>query len=259
MKISILTDNHPGSRTPAEHGLSYLIEYDGKKLLFDTGQSDMFLRNAATMNLNLTDINLVILSHGHYDHGDGLSDLTGGSLLCHPGCFVKRYRKRDHTYIGLKSTKSEIEQKFNLVTSSEPYKITERIIFLGQIPRITDFESNTSSFVFEDEIPDFVQDDSAVVLLLTDGLFIITGCGHAGIVNTLEYAKKVAGTKKLIGIMGGFHLKEVDLQTTETIRYLKGNNIEHVYPSHCTGLPALSAFYQSFGMPLIKTGDIMDF
>ncbi len=259
MKISILTDNHSGSHTPAEHGLSYLIEHDDKKLLFDTGQSDMFLRNAAAMNLSLTDINTVILSHGHFDHGDGLFNLSGGRLLCHPGCFVKRYRKRDNSYIGLKNTKDEIESKFRLESTFVPYKITESIIFMGEIPRLTNFESRTTPFIFEDGKPDFVADDSAIVLILTEGLFVVTGCGHAGVVNILEYAMKITGIKCLSGIMGGFHLKYDDLQTRETIRYLKKLKVRYIFPSHCTDMPALSAFYQNFGTSLIKTGDIMDF
>jgi 7,8-dihydropterin-6-yl-methyl-4-(beta-D-ribofuranosyl)aminobenzene 5'-phosphate synthase len=90
MKISVLTDNQPGSHIPAEHGLSYLIEYDGKKFLFDTGQSDMFLRNAEAMKISLTNIDMVILSHGHFDHGNGLGYLSGSNMIFHPGCFGKR-------------------------------------------------------------------------------------------------------------------------------------------------------------------------
>src|SRR4030043_1119227 len=104
MKISVLAENYPGAFTPAEHGLSYLIEFDGKRILFDAGQSDMFLKNAETMKVSMANIDIVILSHGHFDHGNGLSFLSGGSLICHPGCFVKRYRQRDHTYIGLKNS-----------------------------------------------------------------------------------------------------------------------------------------------------------
>ncbi len=105
MKISVLTENCAGSYTMAEHGLSYLIEFDGKTILFDTGQSDMFLKNAQTLNIKMENIDMVILSHGHFDHGNGLSYLSGFNLLCHPGCFEKRYRKTDHTYIGLKNSK----------------------------------------------------------------------------------------------------------------------------------------------------------
>lgn len=259
MIISILTDNNPGVKTSAEHGLSYLVEHDGKRLLFDTGQSDMFLKNARIMGLDLLKVDIIVLSHGHFDHGNGLENLSGRTLLCHPACFVKRYRKAGHSYIGLKNSKDELTKKFTLITSSAPYQITEKIIFLGEIPRVTDFESKETPFVLEDEIPDFVVDDSAIAVLLDEGLFVITGCGHAGVVNTLEHAKNVTGESRIYGIMGGFHLKKDDRQTNETISYLKNNGVKHIHPSHCTALPALSAFYQVFKIKLIKTGDILNF
>jgi len=96
--------------------------------------------------------------------------------------------------------------------------------------------------------------------MLTDaGLFVVTGCGHAGVVNTLEHAKKVTGENRIYGIMGGFHLKMIDRQTKETISYLKNNAVKHIYPSHCTALPALSAFYKAFKINIVKTGEILNF
>jgi len=259
MTISILTDNSPGENTPAEHGLSYLIEHDGKRLLFDTGQSDLFLKNAGTMGIDITNIDTIILSHGHFDHGDGLQYLSGGKLICHPGCFIKRYRKADYSYIGLKNSKDEIAGRFNLITSSKPYQITEKIVYLGEITRVTDFESKKTSFVLEDDISDFVIDDSAIAMVLDEGLFVVTGCGHAGIVNTLEHAKKVTGENRIHGIIGGFHLKKADRQTKETIGYLQENRVVHVYPSHCTDNPALALFYKNFGTKKVRTGEIFTF
>lgn len=255
MKISILTDNNPGGNTGAEHGLSYFVEHEGIKILFDTGQSDLFLQNASIMGVNLEERDLIILSHGHFDHGNGLAHLSGGRLLCHPDCFVKRYRTIDHTYIGLKNSRNEIAQKFDLITSKAPFPVSDSILFLGDIPRITDFESQQTSFSFEDGSPDFVADDSAVALQTEKGLFVITGCGHAGVVNTLEQARKVTGEQRIYGIMGGFHLKKRDRQTKETINYLKKNRVEHVIPSHCTALPAIEAFSESFHIQSVKTGD----
>jgi 7,8-dihydropterin-6-yl-methyl-4-(beta-D-ribofuranosyl)aminobenzene 5'-phosphate synthase len=259
MTISVLVDNCAGSRIPAEHGLSYLIEFDGKRILLDTGRSEMFLLNAEILNVSIKNIDMVVLSHGHYDHGDGLSFLNGGTLVCHPGCFTRRYRKTDHNYIGLKNSRDELSGKFNLITSSEPFSISENIYFLGEIPRLTDFESITTTFIFEDGSPDFVMDDSALALIMPEGLFVATGCGHAGIVNTLEHAMKITGIRKLFGVIGGFHLKENDYQTRETIKYLKKSGIKHLLPSHCTELPALAAFYESFGIRQVKTGDIIMF
>lgn len=259
MKISILTDNYPGGTTGAEHGLSYFIEHDGKRLLFDTGQSDLFIRNSSSMEINIEDRDMIILSHGHFDHGNGLTHLSGGKLLCHPGCFVKRFRTADHTYIGLKNSFKELTDKFDLITSKAPFSISDAIVFLGEIPRITDFESQHTSFSFEDGTPDFVADDSAVALKTETGLFVITGCGHAGIVNTVEHAKQATGEERIFGVMGGFHLKKRDRQTEETIDYLKKNNVQHVVPSHCTAFPALVAFAEHFRIQSVKTGDILTF
>jgi len=259
MQISVLTDNRAGSFTMAEHGLSYLIEYDNQRILFDTGQSGMFMKNAREMNVDLDNITMIILSHGHFDHGNGLELLSGMTLICHPGCFVKRYRKRDHTYIGLKNSKEELATLFNLITSAEPYKISEKIYFLGEIPRLTHFESKITTFVLENGDPDFVMDDSAVAMIMPEGLFVVTGCGHAGVVNTLEHAKKVTGIKELYGIMGGFHLRDIDIQTMETIKYLQESKIKHILPSHCTDNPALGFFQETFKSRQVRTGDVFKF
>ncbi len=259
MKISILTDNNPGGNIGAEHGLSYYVEHEGTKILIDTGQSDLFLRNALLMGIDLKERDLIILSHGHFDHGNGLAHLSGGRLLCHPGCFVKRYRTVDHTYIGLKNSRDEIAEKFDLILSKDPYRVSDSILFLGEIPRITDFESQQTAFSFEDGTADYVMDDSAVALQTDKGLFVITGCGHAGVVNTLEHARNVTGEQRIFGIMGGFHLKKRDRQTFETIHYLRRNRVEHVIPSHCTALPSLMAFAEYFQIQSVKTGDTYTF
>lgn len=257
MTVTVLTDNFPGTTTGAEHGLSYLVEHDNKRILFDTGQSDLFIKNGTILGINPADTDLIILSHGHYDHGNGLHYLGGQKLICHPGCFVKRYSNNGKKYIGLAESHDEIASRFNLITTTEPYSITDRITFLGEIPRLNRFESQQTGFTFENGEPDFVNDDSAIALKLDNGLFIFTGCGHAGIINTIEYAKKVTGTDSIMGIMGGFHLKYNNDQTKETISYLRRSNAEHIHPSHCTALPALSAFYQAFNIRLITTGEIL--
>ncbi len=259
MKISVLAENHAGSFTRAEHGLSYFIESEGQRILFDSGQSDLFLENAEKMGLKIENPDYIVLSHGHFDHGNGLEHLDHTNLVCHPGCFVKRFGKNNRRYIGLKNTQEELSAKFNIITSADPYALGKKTRFLGKIPRSTDFESTSTTFVFENGNPDFVEDDSAVAFILPEGLFIITGCGHAGIVNTIEHARNVTGVNKISGIMGGFHLKEIDVQTRETVRYLKENNVRHILPAHCTELPALSAFFSDFGIKQIKTGDVLEF
>ncbi len=260
MKLTVLTENVAGGRLGAEHGLSYLIEHDGKTILFDTGHSDLFLKNTEKLNINLIqDIDMVVLSHGHWDHGNGLRYLSGKTLITHPSSFIKRYRKTDMSYIGLALTKGEIEDNFDLITTAEPYSISEKIIFLGEIPRKNNFESQTTTFVDEGGSPDFVPDDSAMAFVMDDELVIVTGCSHSGICNIVEYAREVTGIKKVKAVVGGFHLKINNLQTKRTIEYFKLLNIEHTHPSHCTELPALAAFFDEFGIEQLKTGTVLTF
>ena len=129
MKLTVLTENSAGAKFGAEHGLSYLIESAGEKLLFDTGHSDLFLRNAELLNINLeTEVDTIVLSHGHWDHGDGLQYLDGKTLITHPASFMKRYRKNGHSNIGLKLSQGQAETKFKLVTTKDPYYILPLIM-----------------------------------------------------------------------------------------------------------------------------------
>jgi len=260
MNLTILTENMAGGRFLAEHGLSYLIEHNNQKILFDTGHSDVFLKNTEKLGINIpAEIETVVISHGHWDHGDGLQYLENKTLICHPLVFIKRYRNKDISYVGLTLNKNQLKQKFNLITSDKPYKISKNIIFLGEIPRLNNFEAQTTPFMDEYGNEDFVSDDSAIAIAQNDELIVITGCSHAGICNITEYAKKVCGIKKIKAIIGGFHLKYDNKQTKETIQYFKKQKIINVFPSHCTEMPALKLFHDEFGSYPIKTGMKLDF
>ena len=90
------------------------------------------------------------------------------------------------------------------------------------------------------------------------GLVVITGCGQAGICNTIEYAKKITEEENVYAVIGGFHLKKADLVTKKVIEYFKDEKITHIYPSHCTDLPALAEFHNAFKIKQVKTGDIIE-
>jgi len=259
MNLTVLTENVAGSRFLAEHGLSYLIELNGDKILFDAGHSDIFLKNAQAMRLDLYQVKIVALSHGHWDHGDGLKYLENKTLIAHPGIFIKRFRKGGNVNIGLKMTSEEIKKKFKFIPAPAPFAIRPDLIFLGEIPRANDFESKTTPFVDEYDQPDFVPDDSALAVVSPKGLIIVTGCSHSGICNIIEHAKKVAGLSRVYAVIGGFHLKHHDAQTRQTIDYLKEQDIEHILPAHCTELPAMTAFYGQFGITQVKTGMQLNF
>jgi 7,8-dihydropterin-6-yl-methyl-4-(beta-D-ribofuranosyl)aminobenzene 5'-phosphate synthase len=260
LSIYILTENVAGGSFLAEHGLSYLIEIDGKKILWDSGHSDVFLKNAKQLGLNIqNDVKKVVLSHGHWDHGDGLLNLSEKELILHPTCFTKRFRKRDHSLVGLSFNEDEAKKHFSLTFTKSPLKITDNLLFLGEIPRKTPFESQTTPFEFSDYSDDFITDDSSLVAISDNKLVIITGCSHSGICNICEYAKQVTGINNIKAVIGGFHLKLQNEQTYKTIEYFKDNHIETLLPSHCTDLPALSLFYKNFNIKQVKTGAIFRF
>ncbi len=259
MKLSVLTENTASPYFLAEHGLSYFIEYDNKKILFDTGASDIFLRNADKLNININDTDLLVLSHGHWDHGNGLKYIKNKPLLCHPEVFMKRYRKGTDEYIGINSTYDEIKGKFDLKFSKKPFYITENIVFLGEIPRLNDFEAQTTSFIDDDGKDDFVIDDTALALIKNEELIIVSACSHSGICNITEYAKKLTGINKIKAVIGGFHLKKQDNQTKKTIDYFKKNKVQRLLPSHCTQLPALALFYNEFKIEHVKSGMTFNF
>lgn len=258
MKLSVLSENVAGGRFGAEHGLSYLIEHNGFTVLFDTGSSDLFRRNAQKLGVDLEAVvDCVVLSHGHWDHGDGLQYVADKPLVAHPGIFKSRFRQNSNTKIGLKLTAQEVEQRFDVQLSFEPKYLTTEMLFLGLIPKTNDFEALETPFVDEHGYPDFVEDDSALVVVEPDGLVVISGCAHSGICNIVAYARKVTGVQVVKAVIGGFHLKHNNKQTQQTVAYLKSTGVKQVLPSHCTELPALTAFYTAFPFHQIKTGSVL--
>lgn len=254
MRITVLSEAEAIEGLTPEHGLSYLVAVDGQQFLFDTGASDVFLRNASNMGIDLQSVPTVVLSHGHCDHGDGLGFLREKTLVCHPGCFVKRYRKRGSGNLGMALSKEELAERFSLKLSRKPYQLTEHLIYLGEIPRRNEFEARDTPYRLEDGEEDFILDDSGLVYRGENGLVVVSGCAHAGICNMVDYAIEITGTRQLEAVLGGFHLKDMDARTAKTIEYLRERKVKHVLPSHCTRQPALGGFHSAFGMQQVVTG-----
>ncbi|MDQ2179284.1 MBL fold metallo-hydrolase [Marinifilum sp. D714] len=257
MKLKILLDNTAAEGFESVHGFSVLIEF-GKKVLFDAGPNELFVKNAEKLNEDFSDINTVVLSHGHWDHGDGLKHLSGKDLILHPDCFITRHRKRNNTSVGLSMNKGELSKNFNIKESKKPFWISENMVFLGEIPRVNDFESKKSPFLLPDGSPDFVPDDSAIAITSSKGLIVISGCAHSGICNTVDFAKKVCKTNTVYAVIGGFHLKEIDELTIKTIEYLKAENIKILGPTHCTSFKVRDEFAKSFNLLELAAGVVIE-
>lgn len=258
IKITYLNDNLPGRKCGAEHGLSCLVEAD-VQFLFDTGPSGIILRNAQILGVDLDTVPLIVLSHGHYDHTGGLPFLGGKELVCHPEVFSSKHRESDGSWIGLPLSNDEIRKMFRITLTRTPLWLSDNVIFLGEIPRTTDFESTTTPFVDSTGSPDFMPDDSAVALLTASGLVVLSGCAHSGIVNIVNYAMEVTGDKRVRAVLGGFHLKEDNEITQRTIEALKEIGVEEVYPSHCTSPVAREAFRRSWENEDITSGSVVCF
>lgn len=258
LKLTVLNDNTAGRWCRAEHGLSFLIETD-QTVLFDTSSSsDLIAYNAQILSIDLRQIDTIVLSHGHDDHTGGLMLFDGQKLICHPDTFLKRYRKSNHTELGIKWAEDEIHSHFNLVISRNPIQLSEQIYFLGEIPRLTDFESKNTAFQKADGTDDFVMDDSGLAIVTSKGLVVVSGCAHSGICNMTAHAMKVTGIEKVQMIIGGFHLQNDDVVTQNTIDWMKAMQVEQVIPSHCTSFSAQAAIYRSFPFMLVKSGNIIE-
>ena len=270
-KITILSDNHTyNAELNAEHGFSCLVELKKKRYLFDTGQSGLFIKNAHKLNVNIVSLDGIIISHGHYDHAGGLMPYLKNfkaKIYAAPGIFNERYSKKTRLHpIGVPFTQKEYEQAgavFKFVES--PLRLDENIYLSGPIPRLTDFEKVEDPFIIKTENgleDDPVTDEQALVLSTNEGLVIITGCGHPGIINIINYAKKISGENKIEALIGGFHLHNVPPERfTNTISMLEENMIKHIIPMHCTGMEASAKLYRALplNVKFLSVGETFHF
>ncbi len=267
MKLAVLCDNNTriDSYYLGEPGISFYMEDGDARILMDTGYSDVYVKNAGRMGIDLTHLTALVLSHGHNDHTGGLDCLPDFSgelpLYAHPEAFAAR--RYDGESIGMPLTRTEAAERFDLRLSRKPVQLSEHITFLGEIPRRNDFESQrpVGERLTEDGwVPDFLPDDTALVYRGEEGLTIITGCSHSGIVNITEYAKEVCGDDRICGIVGGFHLlsRRVNPQVQRTVDYLANLHPTNLRPCHCTGFYARAAIHAR--IPILDTcaGDVIE-
>ena len=236
MRCSILVENHALPGLTAEHGLSLLIEQNGKKLLFDTGAGKALIENCNTLQIReLPDH--VFLSHGHNDHTGGIGLLDNGKTIfvaegigkkrfsCHPGKPVRDLSMPENT--------------LTFIRISAPAEILPGVYATGPIPRLSGEDCGGPFFLDpEKKMPDTIADEQA--LLLKEGV-LIQGCCHAGIINTLEHCRKSIPEIRIHTIIGGLHLLLADGERLkQTADYLRASAVKRLYLLHCTGENAIA-------------------
>ena len=250
----------------AEHGFSVLIRVlrDGKShvVLFDTGISpEGVVSNAKGIGLNLAEIESIVLSHDHFDHFGGLLKVLQAinkrdlPIIVHEDMFkVRGVANPDGTVRKFPTFPAENQVKLGkYVRTKQPYPVADdTILVTGEIARKTDFEKGFPqhrALIDGKWQPDpWIWDDQAIVINVKQkGLVVISGCAHAGIVNTILYAQQITGIAKVYAIMGGFHLagKECEPRISQTVKELKQLNPTVIVPSHCTGWRGIYAIAEA--------------
>jgi 7,8-dihydropterin-6-yl-methyl-4-(beta-D-ribofuranosyl)aminobenzene 5'-phosphate synthase len=251
LKITTLSTMLVNGKGIGEWGYSALIEVDGRKILFDTGsRPETVLMNAQEMGIDLSDVQDVFLSHNHWDHVGGLLTLRKELKKRNPnalsrihvgeGIFSKRVNS-ENTILAIRDELEADQVEFIIYANQQ--ELFPGVWITGPINRIHDERNwsgngkiETDSGLIEDTIPE----DQSLVIDTEDGLVLISGCGHAGLINTLEHASANGNNKKVFTIIGGFHLfaaSEEQLKWTAT--KLKEFGVSKIIGAHCTGINAL--------------------
>ena len=244
----------------AEHGLSFWFKYGDEEYLFDTGQGMALFENAKKLDIDFNRLKAVFLSHGHDDHTGGLRQLLSINpdidVIAHPDVFEAKYSRNKE--IGMDVIKKDINL-FRAVKDNK--EIYPGIFLTGEVPRTNDFETKSKKYTIkiDEKIQiDTFRDDETLFIETNKGLVLLLGCSHSGIVNIIEYIKKLKGNDKIYAIIGGMHLINAgEDRIKQTISYLKKINFELLIPLHCTGFNAVRQMKNEFGdrVNVAHTGD----
>jgi 7,8-dihydropterin-6-yl-methyl-4-(beta-D-ribofuranosyl)aminobenzene 5'-phosphate synthase len=273
MRITTLIENHPdagGSGLEGEHGLSFFIEHPSGVFLSDVGGSALFADNAKALDVDLARVGGLVISHHHFDHGGGLGrffkeNQDGTVYLREAPEAEYLYEDPDALrYIGLDGgVMAQNADRIQYVSSNQ--EIAPGVHLLTEIPSAYAKPSGDIHLLMRREgelLHDTFEHEMAFVLEAEDGLVVLTGCAHSGVLNMIEAARQALPDKPILAVIGGFHLlAETQPVVFEISKKLLDMDIPAVYTGHCTGDPQTDILAQALGDKLhrLHTGLVMDF
>lgn len=259
VRITTLSENTAQLGFLAEWGLSILVETDDRKVLLDTGMSISAVHNAGLLGIDLSTIDAIVLSHAHADHTGGLRDVLRRvrkpvEVVAHPDMWIPKYVQSGEVkrYAGIPFVREELEALgASFTLTSEPYRIGSRIMTTGEVAVTTDYEPIDARLclrVGEELVPDPMTDDLALVVRTGEGLAVITGCAHRGVVNTVRHVQSITNGEYIHTLIGGMHLHLVPRERVEkTADELKELGLLRLGVSHCTGFHSAAILAAEFG------------
>lgn len=265
VQIRVLVENTtPHMPLLGEYGWSALVSVDDHNILFDTGSDQALFINSQHLHIPLNEVHDLVISHGHIDHTGVVMPFLRHTQTCritaHPGIFATRYAvfsTERRLNISCPFTEQEaIAAGASFNYTQEFGQVLPGVYVTGEIPRVTSFEDVGGNF--EVETPDglksdLIPDDMAMVIDHPEGLIIISGCAHSGVVNTLEYVRQMLPDRPIQAYIGGMHLLNASSQRlANTIAYFKKHPVERILVGHCTGFYAEAGLYNALERKVVK-------
>ena len=273
MRITCVVDDRapPESQLRAEHGASFLIEARGRHVLFDTGQTaQVLLHNLAVLGAAPEQVEALVLSHAHYDHMGGLAGLLERlpcvPLHAHPELFRERFRKTDTgpKLVGPAMDRATLEARAGLRLRAGPVEVVPGIWTSGEIAPRPEPEGRSRYHIVRKDggwTADPYRDDQSLVLDTEEGLVVVCGCCHAGVLNTLSRVRSAFG-RDPIAVVGGIHLIHADMPTLDrVVEKLRQHGPPRLYVGHCTGERGFLALRAAFAgsVSLCQAGTVLQF
>ncbi len=259
VNVTVLVEGMAGYHSVlGEWGVSFLIESGQHQILFDTGRGQTLLHNAKALNVDLSKTDAIVMSHAHTDHSGGIEKAikvcSPIDLYAHPGAFQARYWKWSSQVLKIGppiSIQQARDRVRSFVETEQPTDVCDGVMVTGEIPRRNDFESEgglEEAFLDERlETPDPVLDDQALFFRTPEGLVIVLGCGHSGVVNTMEYVCEILGEEKIYALIGGTHLLGAPPnRMIKTIGAILKYDVQKLMLTHCTGMDAYVRLAKAF-------------